>query len=82
MTNTWHELLYPAEWGFRFFFAAVLVALVFRFSTIESVVLFWVMVAGCAVSFLLQVRIAILVVLGRITVPGTQWVEGVTKPKI
>ena len=70
MTNTWRELLYPAEWGFRFFFAAVLVALVFRFSTTESVFAFWVMGAGCAVCFLLQMRITILFILGKIPAPG------------
>ncbi|MDE4907162.1 hypothetical protein L0665_00775 [Methanogenium marinum] len=70
MTNTWRELLYPAEWGFRFFFVAALVALVFRFSTTESVFAFWAMVAGCAVCFLVQVRITILFIRGKIPAPG------------
>ena len=70
MTYNWRELLYPAEWGFRFFFASMLVALVSHFATMEFVLLFYLMVAGCGVCLLLQLRIAILSILGKIPTSG------------
>ncbi|WAI01356.1 hypothetical protein [Methanogenium organophilum] len=70
MTYNWRELLYPAEWGFRFFITSMLVALVFRFSTTESVFAFWALAAGCGICFLMQVRITILFILGKIPAPG------------
>ncbi|MDE4908169.1 hypothetical protein L0665_06045 [Methanogenium marinum] len=70
MTETWRELLYPAEWGFRFIIAALLIALVFRFSSVEAVVGFWILIAGCAVCLLLQVRVTILAMWGKIRIPG------------
>ncbi|MDE4908968.1 hypothetical protein L0665_10150 [Methanogenium marinum] len=70
MTYDWRELLYPAEWGFRFFIASMLVALVSHFATMEFVLLFYLMTAGCAFCFLLQLRIAILSILGRIPTSG------------
>lgn len=70
MTNTWRDFLYPAEWGFRFFIASMLVALISRLATLEFVLLYYLMVAGCAVCLLLQLRITVLFILGKIPAPG------------
>ncbi len=66
MTYNWRELLYPAEWGFRFIIVAQLVALISFFSGTDYVLFYYLMWSGCTVCFLLQLRIAILFIQGRI----------------
>ena len=69
MTTTWRDLLYPAEWGFRFFIAAMLVALFSQFATMGFVLFFYLMIIGCAVCLILQLRILILVMTRKIHLP-------------
>ncbi|WAI00551.1 hypothetical protein [Methanogenium organophilum] len=70
MTNTWRELLYPAEWGFRFAITALLVAIINSLSSIDYALLYYALWIGMAICFLLQLRITILALLGKIPTPG------------
>ena len=70
MTNTWRELLYPAEWGFRFAITALLVAIINSLSSIDYALLYYALWIGMAICFLLQLRITILFILGKIPAQG------------
>ncbi len=70
MTYAWRELLYPAEWGFRFAITALLVAIINSLSSIDYAPLYYVLWIGMAICFLLQLQIAILSILGRIPTSG------------
>ena len=70
MTYNWRELLYPAEWGFRFIFIALLVALISFFSSTDYVLFYYLMWSGCAICLLLQLRITVFVIMGKIQPTG------------
>ncbi|MDE4907525.1 hypothetical protein L0665_02695 [Methanogenium marinum] len=67
MTYDWPTLLYPAEWGFRFFIFGVIIFLVSGLSTTLFMVAYWTMIAAAAGAFLIQARILFLVATGRIS---------------
>ena len=66
MTYSWRELLYPAEWGFRFTILALLVAIINSLSITDYAPFYYMLWTGMLVCFLLQARITILFAMGKI----------------
>ena len=67
MTYAWRELLYPAEWGFRFTILALLVAIINSLTATDYTLVYYTLWIGLLICFLLQARITIRFAMGKIS---------------
>ena len=65
MTYHMPDLLYPAEWGFRFFITAQIIFLAFGLSSLPALAAYVLLSLGVVVALVYQIRTLIRVARGR-----------------